>query len=372
MSGPTTPRSFRPTVAEVDLGAIRHNVARLRPPGVELMAVVKADAYGHGAAPVARAALEAGATWLAVALVEEGIALRDEGIAAPILVLSEVPRGAERDALGAGLVPTVASHDGVSSIAAAARALDLHAPVHLKIDTGMHRVGVWPPEDAPELARAVVDGGLHLDGVFTHLATAESDLAFAEVQLERFRSAVAAIEARGIRPHLRHAANSAATIAHPAAHLDLVRTGIAMYGLPAGPGLDAGLRPALRLRSRVASVRRLDAGEALSYGQTYRLHGAATIATVPIGYADGFPRPASPGAEALIGGRRFPIAGRVTMDMLLVDCGDAPVAEGDEVVLIGEQGGERIDAERLAVLTGTIPYEIVTRLGPRIPREHRG
>ena len=372
MSGPATTRSFRPTVAEIDLDAIRHNVGRLRPPGVELMAVVKADAYGHGAVPVARAAIEAGATWLAVALVEEGIALRDEGIAVPILVLSEVPRGAEREALGAALVPTVASYDGVASIAAAARALGLHAPVHLKIDTGMHRVGVWPPEDAPELARAIVDGGLHLDGVFTHLASAESDPAFTEVQLARFRDAVAAIEARGIRPHLRHAANSAATILHSAAHLDLVRAGIAMYGLPAGPGLDAGFRPALRLRSRVATVRRLDAGEALSYGQTYRLHAPATVATVPIGYADGFPRTAVPGAEALIRGRRLPIAGRVTMDMLLVDCGDDPVAEGDEVVLIGEQGGERIDVERLAALTGTIPYEIVTRLGARVPREHRG
>lgn len=366
------PRRYRATVAEVDLAAIRHNVTRLRPPGVELMAVVKSDGYGHGAVAVARAAVEAGATWLAVALVEEGIALRDAGISTPILVLSEVPRGAERDALGAALVPTVYSHDGIASIAAAARALDLHAPVHLKIDTGMHRVGVWPPGDAGELARAVVDSGLLLDGAFTHLASADSDPEFTELQLSRFRESLETIEARGVRPHLRHAANSAATIAHPGSHLDVVRVGLALYGLAAGAGMDEGLMPAMRLRSRVASVRRLDAGEALSYGQVYRLHSSSTVATVPIGYADGFPRVVSPGAEVLIGGKRFPVAGRVTMDMLLVDCGDTHVAEGDEVVLIGAQGSERVSAERLATLASTIPYEIVTGIGPRVPREHLG
>ena len=334
------------------------------------MAVVKADAYGHGAVPVARAALEAGATWLAVALVEEGVALRDAGIAAPILVLSEVPRGAERVALGAALVPTVYSATGIDALADAARDLGGRFPVHLKVDTGMHRVGVWPPSAATDLAARIVGAaGLDLEGLFTHLASADADDAFTATQLERFREVIDAVTSHVGRPRVVHAANSAATRRFPEATFDLVRTGIALYGLDAGEGLAAGLRPALSLRTRVSLVKRLEAGEALSYGQEYRLARASTIATLPIGYADGYPRRVSPGAEVLIGGQRFPVAGRVTMDQVLVDCGDAPIAEGDEVVLIGEQGGERIRAEDLARLAGTIPYEIVTGISARVPRE---
>lgn len=364
----------RASWVEVNRAAIRHNTRTLKRMvgDSRLLAVVKANGYGHGAVTVAEAALAAGADGLCVALVQEGVELRRAGIENPILVLSEQPLDQLDELLAHGLIPTAYSIRYIDALAEAARRHDVFAhEVHLKIDTGMHRVGAWPPSEATGLARAVIDSGLHLDGVFTHFACADSDPEFTQLQFSRFTEAVDAMEQQGFRPHLRHAANSAATISFPASHMDVVRVGLALYGLSAGPGMEDGLLPALRLRSRVSSVRHLDQGEALSYGQVYRLHSPSTVATVPIGYADGFPRVVSPGAEVLIGGRRFPVAGRVTMDMILIDCGDASVNEGDEVVLIGDQGGERIAVERLAALASTIPYEIVTGLGPRIPREHR-
>ncbi|MFM8944967.1 MAG: alanine racemase [Actinomycetota bacterium] len=271
---------------------------------------------------------------------------------------------------GAALTPTVHTPAGVAALADAARALGGRFPVHLKVDTGMHRIGVWPPSSAAELAATIVDAGLELDGVFTHLASADADEAFTATQLARFREALDGITARVGRPRVVHAANSAATRRLPDATFDLVRAGIALYGLDAGDDLAADLRPALTLRTRVTALRRLDAGEAVSYGQEYRLARPGTIATLPVGYADGYPRRVWPGAEVLIGGRRFPVAGRVTMDQVLVDCGDAAVAEGDEAVLLGAQGDERIRAEDLARLVGTIPYEIVTGISARVPREY--
>ncbi len=363
---------YRPTVIEVDLEAVRHNVRRLKPTNAELMAVVKADGYGHGDAPVARAALEAGATWLGVALVEEGIGLREAGIDAPVLVLSEFPRGAEGDALAHDLTPTVYTESGVAAVADAARAVGRAVAVHVKLDTGMHRVGLWPPEAAPSLCRAVADAGLALDGLWTHFASSESDEALTHLQLERLLVAAEAVRAEGIEPRLLHAANSAATLRHPESHLDLVRPGAAVYGLAAGPGLAEGLRPAMTLRSEVTLVKRLPAGERLSYGHRYELARDAWVATVPVGYEDGYPRLLSERAEVLIGGRRHLVSGTVTMDQLLVDCGDEEVAVGDEVVLLGAQGDERITAEELAEHVGTIGYEIVTAISERVPREYRG
>jgi alanine racemase len=365
-------RRFRPTVVEVDLDAVRHNVRTLTPPGSQVMAVVKSDAYGHGAVPVARAALGAGATWLGVALVEEGIELRDAGIDAPILVLSEFPRGSDKDALASGLTPTVYSEAGVASVAEAATAVGRHTAVHLKVDTGMHRVGLWPPEAAPELARRIVDAGLILGGMWTHFASAESDDHMTREQLDRLLRASAAVRAAGIEPGLLHAANSAGTIRFPESHLDLVRPGVAIYGLAAGPGLDAGLRPALSWRSAVTMVKRLPAGERISYGQTYALERDTTVATIPVGYEDGFSRLLSNRAEVLIRGVRRRVAGTVTMDQIVVDCGDDDAALGDDVVLIGAQGEERITAEELAGRMGTIGYEIVCAISSRVPREHRG
>jgi alanine racemase len=365
---------FRPIVAEIDLDAIRHNVRLLKPRAAALMAVVKADGYGHGDADVAEAALEAGASWLGVALVEEGIGLRERGVEAPILVLSEFPAGAEKDALAAGLTPSVYSEDGVAGVAEAAVALDRAVGVHLKVDTGMHRLGVWPPSHAVALAEDAVGRGLRLEGLWTHFAVAEADDAATREQLGRLLEVREGLAAQGILPELVHAANSAATIRFPDAHLDLVRTGAAMYGLDPGGGLASafGLRPALTWRSAVTMVKRLPAGERLSYGLRYALERDANVATVPVGYADGYPRGLSSTAEALVRGRRHRVAGTVTMDHILVDCGDDDVAVGDEVVLIGAAGSERITAEELASHVGTIGYEIVTAIGARVPREHVG
>jgi alanine racemase len=363
---------FRPTVVEVDLDAVRHNVRTLTPPGSQVMAVVKGDAYGHGAVPVARAALGAGATWLGVALVEEGIELRDAGIDGPILVLSEFPPGSEKDALACELTPTVYSEAGVASVAEAATAVGHPTAVHLKVDTGMHRVGLWPPEAAPEFARRILDADLTLGGMWTHFASAESDDHMTREQLDRLLRAAAAVRAAGIEPALVHAANSAATIRFPESHLDLVRPGVAIYGLAAGPRLDAGLRPALSWRSAVTMVKRLPAGERISYGQTYVLERDTTVATIPVGYEDGFSRLLSNRAEVLIHGVRRRVAGTVTMDQIVVDCGDDEPALGDDVVLIGVQGDERITAEELAGHIGTIGYEIVCAISSRVPREHRG
>jgi alanine racemase len=338
------------------------------------MAVVKANAYGHGDIPVARAALEAGATWLGVALVEEGIRLREGGIDAAILVLTEFPPGSQKEALTAGLTPTLYSEEGVASVAEAAATLGRACPVHVKIDTGMHRVGL-APEAAPDLCRRVLEAGLDLEGVWTHLAVAEEpDHPSTRVQLDRFRRALGSLAEAGIRPRYRHAANSAAVLGLPQSHLDLVRVGIALYGVLPGPALEgkADLRPAMSLRSRVALVKRVAAGEGVSYGLTYRLERESTVATVPVGYADGYHRAASGRAEVLIGGRRYPVAGTVTMDQITVDCGDDPIRAGDEVVLFGAQGGERIRAEEVAGWAGTIGYEVVCAVSDRVPREYRG
>jgi alanine racemase len=363
--------AFRPTRVTVDLDAVRHNVRTLRPDGTELMAVVKANAYGHGDVPVARAALEAGATWLGVALVEEGLGLRMAGVEAPILVLSEVPEGSEAVALAHRLTPTVYTDEGLRRLAAAARG---RVGVHVKVDTGMHRVGVWPPEDAAGFVRDAVGAGLEIEGVFTHLAKSEDDEVTTKLQLERLGAVVDAIRAAGIDPRYVHAANSGGVIRHPEAHLDLVRTGIAIYGVPPAPGVGAelGLRPAMTWRSTVASTKRLDRGERLSYGHRYELDRAAWIATVPVGYADGYPRRAWSSAEVLVGARRRRIAGTVTMDQMIVDCGEDRPEVGDEVVLLGRQGEDEITAWELADHAGTVGYEIVARIGPRVPREYRG
>lgn len=365
---------YRPTVVEVDLEAVRHNVRLLRPERAALLVVVKADGYGHGDLPVARAALEAGASWIGVALVEEGLGLRERGIGAPILVLSECPPGSEKEALAAGLTPSVYTRDGLAGLAEAARALGRPAGVHLKVDTGMHRVGLWPPSAAPTFARELVDAGLELEGLWTHFAASEEDEDGTREQLGRLLEARDAVVAVGIRPRLLHAANSAATIRFPETHLDLVRPGAAVYGVDPGGGIGPafGLRPALTWRSQVTMVKRLPAGERVSYGWRYELERPSNVATVPVGYEDGYPRGLSSKADVLVRGRRHRVAGTVTMDQILVDCGDDEVRPGDEVVLIGAQGDERITAEELAAHLGTIGYEMVTAISERVPRDHVG
>jgi alanine racemase len=368
----TIPPGIRPAWAEVDLGAIRHNVGVVLDAarGAAVCAVVKADGYGHGSVRVARAALGAGATWLAVALVEEGAVLREAGIDAPVLLLSEPPTSAAKAVVRLGLTPTVYSRAWIRALGSATLSpLD----VHLKVDTGMHRVGA-PPDDAVALARLVDEHPrLRLAAVWTHLAVAdEPDRAeFTELQCRRFDETCAAIEAAGIAVPMRHVANAAGTL-YAGATYDLVRPGIALYGYAPDPhDASAGaLRPVMALKAQVSHVKELDAGERLSYGLRYELTERSVIATVPLGYADGLPRRlGETGGEVLVGGRRRPIAGTVTMDQVLVDCGpSSPVAVGDEVVLLGRQGSERITADEWAKRLGTISYEILCGIGPRVPR----
>lgn len=372
---------MRPVWAEVDLGAIARNVAVLRAHAAPaaFCAVVKADGYGHGAAAAAGAALAGGADVLAVALVSEGNELRREGIDAVVLVLSQASPD-ELDELVAGdLDATVYTEVGVRDLADAAaragRGTDRPMRVHLKVDTGMHRVGAQPA-DAVGLAKAIdAAAGLELRSVFTHFAVAdEPGNPFTAVQLERFSHAVAEIEAAGLEVPCIHAANTAASIDHPAARLDLVRVGIGSYGIDPAPALAGRVRlePALSLHARVSHVKRVGAGEGISYGLRYRPAVETTIATVPLGYADGLPwRLGSSGGTVLVGGAERPIAGSVTMDQILVDCGDEQVEVGDPVVLIGRQGDAEITAASWAERLGTIAYEVVCGISPRVPRLYR-
>ncbi|MGH9264164.1 MAG: alanine racemase [Acidimicrobiales bacterium] len=370
----------RPAWAEVDLGAIRHNASLLagRVAPSALCAVVKAAGYGHGSVAVAKAALEGGATWLAVALVEEGDVLRQHGIEAPILLLSEPPADAMDDVVALGLTPTVYTQQGVEAAAKAVAGAGSAPPlsVHVKVDTGMHRVGATP-EGTLAVVQAVAEHPeLTFGGLWTHFAVAdEPGHPFTDQQCARFDSVLARLAEGGQRPPIVHAANSAGALLYPNARRDMVRCGIALYGVAPSPAVAAvealeGLRPALSLRARVAFVKRVGAGEALSYGLRRALDRVAVIATVPVGYADGVPwRLGVSGGEVLIGGRRRPLAGSVTMDQILVDCGeDENVLPGDEVVLIGRQGTEQVTAWEWASKVGTIAYEILCGIGPRVPK----
>jgi alanine racemase len=364
----------------VDLDAIRHNVRALlelaHPAG--LLAVVKANGYGHGDVPVARAAVEAGASWLGVARVEEGVQLREAGIDSPVLLLSEAPAVAAEALAVHRITPVVYTETGIDAVAKAVATTGVPRPfaVHLKIDTGMHRVGCTP-DDAVALAQHVAARDeLRLAGVCTHLAVADdADDPYTDQHLARFDAARHALAQCGLRAPIAHAANSAALLTSPAARYDLVRVGIAMYGIPPAPALAGRvpLRPALSLTSRVVFVKPLPPGARVSYGLRYGLARASRVATVAAGYADGVPRNLGvTGGEVLIRGRRHPIAGLVTMDQLMVDVGDEPVERGDEVVLLGAQGGAQISATEWAERLGTIAYEIVTGIGARVTRIYTG
>ncbi len=382
---------MRPTSAIVDLAALQANAAELarRAAPAGLCAVVKADGYGHGAVAAARAALAGGATWLAVALVEEGIELRQAGVTAPILLLSE-PRPTEMvEVVAYDLRPSVYSTTALAAAAAAATTGNRRLPVHLKIDTGMHRVGAHP-DDAVLLARAIAaKAQLHLEGVWTHCAVAdELGNPHTDVQLERYEQVLKALEAddgeRASGSFRRHAANSALLLAggrsdasaiRRRGRYDMVRAGIALYGLPPSADLRGevdGLRPAMELRTQVSYVKSVAAGEGVSYGLAYRLDADRYVATLPIGYADGVRRDYGlRGGSVLIGGRRRPVAGVVTMDQLMVDCGqESDVSVGDEAVLIGTQGDESISATDVADHLGTIPYEVVCDIGRRVRRHY--
>jgi alanine racemase len=369
---------MRPTWADIDVDAITRNVERLRARigAAALCAVVKADGYGHGAVAAARAAQRGGATWLAVALVEEGIELRDAGIDGPILLLSE-PRPTEmREARNAQLRLTLYSSTGVAAAIDASRDGDEPWPVHLKVDTGMHRVGCSPLDVCALVDHIASSPSLRLEGVFTHCAVAdELDDPFTATQLDRFDEMLEVAGLAGRPDLVLHAGNSAVGLAHPRGHHHLVRFGIAIYGI--APSSDVplpdGSEPALTLRTEVSHVQMVAPGEGVSYGRRWIASRPTRVATIPIGYADGIRRdlPAR-GGEVLVHGVRRPMIGVVTMDQLMFDCGDVEVAVGDEVVLIGTQGDERINAEEVADHLGTIGYEIVCGIGARVPRRVRG
>jgi alanine racemase len=365
--------------AEVHTGLIQHNVAIIaeRVAPAKVWAVVKANAYGHGAIPVAQAALQAGAQGLCVAIVDEGVALRRAGATCPILLLSEQPPEMAELIVGYNLTPTVSTTRGAATLATAAAMADRNVAVHIKIDTGMHRMGVAPNE-VVQLAKFVQSyDSLSIEGVYTHFAVADDPSHPSNaVQMQRFTECLDALKAAGVEPTLVHAANSAAALAHQESRFSMVRVGIAMYGLRPGPGvadLCAGLIPAMSLKARVSAVRWVDAGEAVSYGLRTPLEKSSLIATVPLGYADGVPRTlGTTDIRVLVNGIPRRIAGTVTMDQLMIDCEqDSSVTIGDEVVLIGRQGDERVSADDWADALGTIGYEIVCGIGPRVFRRYQ-
>lgn len=366
---------MRPSHVEVDLEAIRANVAAIATEvaPAAVCAVVKADGYGHGDVPSAEMALEGGAEWLAVALVEEGIRLREAGIDAPVLLLSEPTREDARLVVKWNLVPTVYRSNFVEALSDVVGDGSV-LPVHLKVDTGMHRVGA-APEAGIDLASSVErNPKLDLQGVWTHLAVAEEDGGYTRTQISRFNTFVDRLAAAGINPPLLHAANTAGGLAFPEARYSMVRAGLGIYGLRPAPGVapEVPLSPAMRVVSAVSYVQHHPAGTRPSYGRRRPLPAAANVATVPIGYADGVGRRlSSVGGEVLIRGKRYPYAGTVTMDQVVIDVGSDPVEVGDEVVVMGVQGNQEVSAEQWADWMDTINYEVVCNFGPRLPRQYR-
>ena len=366
----------RPTRAEVDLAAVADNVTlacRMAGPGTAVMAVVKADAYGHGAAPVARVAIRTGVSWLGVASPEEALPLRAAGIRAPILVLGPIaPEQADLVAASA-LDQCVSDPAQAEALDRAARARGRVLSVHLKVDTGMGRVGVAPGQVRATAEKIRALPCVRLRGLMTHFADAEAeDPAFAREQLRRFAEAEAGLRQAGIDRPIRHAANSAALLCLPEARLDLVRPGIMLYGYHPGGRHRSdkpGLRPSLRFRTAISQLAAVPRGASVSYGRTFVAPRDLVVATLPVGYADGWGRLLSNRGQVLIRGRRTPVIGRVCMDMTMVDVTTLPeVRVGDEAVLIGRQGEEEITADEVAEAQGTISYEVLCRIGPRVPR----
>jgi len=362
---------------EVDLGAIQKNVALLAKQAgkAQLWATVKANGYGHGAVQVAQAALGAGATGLCVALADEAHELRQAKITAPILIVSEQPATQFEQMLRDDVVATLYNESTINSYAKTASDLGIVGKVHLKVDTGMHRVGA-PVANAMTRCRQIKSlASLQLDGVYTHFAAADlPNHDETAKQVQRFDNVVAELDRESLRPKYVHTSNSAAAMRVLSATTDIARVGIAIYGIAPSGELESmakDLKPALSLHARVSHVQHLAAGEGVSYGLRTKLSQAATIATLPIGYADGVHRRLwKVGGEVLIGGKRCPIVGVVTMDQLMVNCGDADVQIGDHAILIGAQGSQSISANEIAAKLETIGYEIVCGISARVPRKY--
>lgn len=368
--------------ALVDLAALRANVRalRARAPRAQLMAVVKADGYGHGAVRCARAARQAGARWIGTATPQEALALRAAGDTGPLMCWLWTPGGPWREAVEADIDVSVGALWGLAEVTEAARAAGRTARVQLKIDSGLGRNGCTPGDWAELVAAArgaEADGLVRVTGVWSHFACAdEPGHPSIQAQLAVFREALAHAERQGVRPEVRHIANSPATLTLPESHFDLVRTGIAVYGISPSPELgtpaDLGLRPVMTLSAALASVKRVPGGHGVSYGHRYTTPGETTLALVPLGYADGIPRAASGTGPVLIGGKWRTVAGRVAMDQFVVDLGGDSAGPGEEAVLFGPGDRGEPTAEDWARATGTIAYEVVTRITARVPRVYVG
>lgn len=369
------------TWAEIDLSNLEHNYKALRAmlePGCRFLGVVKADAYGHGAVPVARRLERLGADYLAVACLPEAVELRQAGLTLPILILGCTPVSCANTLLQYQLTQTVYDLETAKALSAAAAAAGKVLRIHLKADTGMSRLG-WLCGEEGLLAHAVEEmsqvcalPGLEAEGIYTHFANADGDEAYTMLQFTRFLDLLSALEKRGIRPQIRHCAASAAVLRYPCTHLDMVRPGIALYGHypdPSCQGLvEAGLRPVMTLKTRVASVKQLPAGTAVSYGCTRVVERPTQVAALTIGYADGLPRLCSDRFQVLTSAGPAPILGRVCMDMCMVDVTGLEVCPGDGV----EVFGTHLPVEEIAALAGTIQYEVLCGVSPRVPREYLG
>ncbi len=374
--------------AEIDLRAIAHNVRELRRithPKTRLMAVVKANGYGHGAVEVAQCALQNGAAALGVARIEEGIQIREAGIRAPILIFGYTPLQLAADLLEYDLTQTVYAFAAAQALSQAATLKGEKIKVHLKVDTGMGRLGLLPQNFKSNHSAAInADAiqetltiasltGLELEGIFTHFATADSaDKSYAEKQILLFKNYLKQLHQAGVNPSLRHAANSAALIDLPQAHLDMVRPGIAIYGLYPSDEvkkMEADLKPAMALKTSIVHLKKVPAGFYVSYGITHKTQKPTTIATVPVGYADGLNRLLSSRGQMLVHGQRVPIIGRVCMDLTMLDVGRIEnVQIGDEVVIFGQQGNETLTVDEMASSLNTINYEIASTITARVPR----
>jgi alanine racemase len=367
--------SGRPTRAEIDLGALRWNIAQVTrcvSPGVKILAVVKANSYGHGAVGVTKVLEKEGCAFFGVASVEEAMELRCASIKAPILVLGGIFAGDHESLLEYNLSPVVWAESQVDALERAALSRGRTLSVHVKVDTGMGRLGTTQ-ENLKELAlRLKRSPVLRLEGLMSHLSNAESvDREVTRQQLVHFRSAIGSLRELGVEPLWKHLANSAAVITWPEAHFNLVRPGLMLYGIPPSEDLKKkiDLKPVLRLRTEILQLRRVPAGFPVSYGQTFVTRRESLLATLPIGYADGYCRLLSNRGEVLVHEEKVPVVGRVCMDLTVVDVTDvARVKEGDEAVLIGVQGRGELPVEEVAKWCGTIPYEVLSTIGPRVPR----
>lgn len=366
---------FGRTWGEIDLDALAHNfraIRRLVPPDTKIMVPVKADAYGHGVGEVARTLVEEGADMFGVASLDEALELKSEGIYLPILVLSPAGFGEVSEIVENGLACTITNLPFATRLSEAAVRLHKLASVHIEIDTGMGRSGVLPEDTVGFFEQVVALEAIRIEGVFTHFSNAEEpDKSFAQQQLDRFRSVLGELTTRGYDVGLRHAANSAALIDLSPSIFDMVRPGLILYGLYPSPAVARRIeaRRVMSLKTRVVHVQQLPVGASVSYGRTFRVARPSTIATISVGYGDGYDRAFSNVGRVLVRGRSAPIVGTVCMDLTMIDVTEIPgVSVDDEAVLLGADGEEEITADELARLSGTISYEIIARIGPRVPR----